>query len=220
MATQRRNLCFQFSGQPQVIGVQKRNKLAARSTQGHIAYNRWPAGVRQPNHFNPRISERLQVRFRLGVRAIVGDNQLPLGKRLREHRVDRRRQKLHAIESWQNDRYDRDHGPVSELRIGPLISCCRVAVHEPCLRTSTSSYIAMSFTPNALNDSSRSKCARTVARISELSWRATDCNAWDRAIGSSQGQSSPTNPAPVSDRKDGISVTTGGNPHASASIRE
>src|ERR1700678_1786602 len=88
------------------------------------------------------------------------------------------------------------------------------------LRSSTSSYIAASFRPSESNDSSRSKCARTAARVSGPDRAPTARIAAHRASGSSHAQSLPTAPLPVSERKDGMSVTTGGSPQASASIKE
>src|SRR5580700_1784949 len=226
MALQRCNLRLQFHRKPDIVRVQKSDKLAMRFAQRCVAHRCRPTRMRQVEDPHARgILQSSQISPGIGLRAVVRDDQFPVRQALGKYRFDRGLEKLRAVECRQNNGHgwgNRGSSSRDCQNVGSEARASRrfTRLIAPGVRSNTCWYIAASFEPSESNDSSRSKCARTAARNSESNRRATDRTASLRAPASLHGQSIPAVPAPVSERKEGMSVTTGGSPQAIASIKE
>src|SRR6185437_7743181 len=138
MAPQRGELRLELPGQPQIVRVLKGDELAPCRAQRCVARDRRTTAVVQPEHPHaPGALERGEELPGRLLRAVVGDDELPVPERLAQYRFDGRAQQFQAVVCRQNDRDRGCHGraealaarlggpgvqPVSEQPENPLLS--------------------------------------------------------------------------------------------------
>ena len=132
-----RELLLELRRLPGVVGVEERDELAAASPMPRFFARDWPS--RSERKYRTRRSAR-NGRTASGVcvgRAVVDDEEFPVGERLREHRLDRGRQEPGVVLRGHDDGDERtDPAPLPGrgLGAGASISAHRLQVFAGHLR--------------------------------------------------------------------------------------
>ena len=92
----------QVLGKVDVVGVEKRQELARRRVERRVARSRL-AAVILPNHPDARVADAVCDRARSVGRAVIDDDQFPIGEGLRDEAVDRAPDKTFRIERGHHD---------------------------------------------------------------------------------------------------------------------
>ena len=102
------DLSLQLAREPKIIGVEKPDIEPARLAHGEIPRRRNARS--SPREQSQRRTDRRQLAARFIRRAVVDDDQLKIAPALRQHGIDGFTNQGPAIESRNDDAYDRRHG--------------------------------------------------------------------------------------------------------------
>jgi hypothetical protein len=98
-----RELAFEFLRAPSVVVVEKRDPIGASYRQTEVACESDATGVVVPNDDDSLIADRFEPRHAVVGRAVIDDDQLPVGERLLEHGRDGRAKERCAVVRRNDD---------------------------------------------------------------------------------------------------------------------